>query len=488
MDQDTERPNRAGGHTEGYDVDLTELTVGAAAQMLRAGDLTAESYTQALLDRAAARADLNAFITLDPDQALAAARDADTRRVAGGEVGVLHGVPLALKDNIDTTALATTGGTPKLRGYRPARNAPVAQALLDAGALVLGKTNMHELAYGITNNNRAFGAARNPYDTKMIPGGSSGGTGVAVAARLAPGGLGTDTGGSVRIPAALCGVVGFRPSTRRYSQNGIIPISSTRDTAGLMVRSVADAVLMDGVITGGPTELPPAGLAGLRLGVARGAYYENLDAALEKVIETELGRLRELGVELVEFDASDIIALDQAAGFPIALYETVTTLTAYLDASGTGFSLRELCEATASHDVNGLLMTLFGDNAVPEEIYRDAVQNKRPALQATIARYFKEHDIAAFILPTTPLPARPIGQDETVDLNGEQVPTFPTYIRNSGPASVAGLPGLSLPIGFTDAGLPVGIELDGPAGRDADILAISLAYEASLPPISPPPS
>ncbi len=469
-------------------MDITELTVGAAAQVLRAGDLTAESYTQALLDRAAAYTHLNAFITLDADQALAAARDADTRRAAGGKLGVLHGVPLAFKDNIDTAGLVTTGGTPKLRGYRPAHNAPVAQALFNAGALVLGKTNMHELAYGITNNNSAFGPARNPYNTEMIPGGSSGGTGVAVAARLAPGGLGTDTGGSVRIPAALCGIVGFRPSIRRYSQDGIVPISNTRDTAGPMVRSVADAVLIDGAITSGPTELAPATLAGLRLGVARAPYYENLDAALEKVIETELGRLRDLGVELVEFDASDITELDQAAGFPIALFETVTTLTAYLNASGTGFSLREVCEATASPDVNGLLMTLFGDNAVPEEIYRDAVDNKRPALQATIASYFKKHDIAAFVLPTTPLPARPIGQDETVDLNGEKVPTFPAYIRNAGPASVAGLPSLSLPIGFTKGGLPVGIQLDGAAGRDTDILAIGLAYEACLPSLSPPPS
>ncbi len=468
-------------------MDFADLTVSAAAQSLRAGDFSAEAYAQALLNRAEAHTNLNAFITLDRDQALTAAREADGKRADGAELGPLHGVPLALKDNIDTSSLATTGGTPALKNHRPARNAPVAQALIDAGALVLGKTNMHELAYGVTNNNGAFGAARNPYDPEMIPGGSSGGTGVAVAARLAPGGLGTDTGGSVRIPAALCGIVGFRPSTGRYAQDGIVPISDTRDTAGPMVRTVADAVLMDGVISGGPTELAPASLEGLRLGVARVPFFEKLDRALERVVDAELDRLRGLGVVLVEFDAPDITELDQAAGFPIAFYETVITLTAYLETSGTGLTVREVCEATASPDVNGVLMSLFGDNAVPEEVYREAVGIRRPALQAAIAGYFSEHEIAALIFPTTPMPARPIGHDETVDVNGDQVPTFPTYIRNTDPASIGGLPGLSLPIGLTDEGLPVGIELDGPAGRDHDLLAIGLGYEAGLEPLPTPP-
>ena len=465
----------------------TDLTVSQAAQSIRNSDMTAESYTEALLARADARVGLNAFITLDHEQARAAARDADIKRAAGSDLGELHGVPLVLKDNIDTAALPTTGGTPALKDHRPTRNAPIAQALIDAGAIVLGKTNMHELAYGITNNNEAFGAARNPYATDMIPGGSSGGTAVAVAARLAPGGLGTDTGGSVRIPAALCGIVGFRPSTGRYSQAGIVPISSTRDTAGPMVRSVADAALMDGVLTGGPTTIEPTALKGLRLGVARAPYFENLDAALEKVVENELDRLTALGVVLVEFDEPAIVELDQAAGFPIALYETVITLTAYLKESGLGIGLRQVCEATASPDVNGILMSLFGDNAVPQEAYRLAVDEHRPALQAVIAACCNRLEIAALILPTTPLPARPIGQDETVEINGEQIPTFPAYIRNSGPASVAGLPGLSLPIGLTADGLPVGIELDGQAGKDLELLAIGLGYEAALDPLPRPP-
>ena len=468
-------------------MDSTELTVGEAARSLRAGDFTAESYAEALLARADAYRDLNAFITLDRQRVLAAAREADAKRARGADLGALHGVPLVLKDNIETAGLPTTGGTPAFRHHNSGRTAPVAQALIDAGALVLGKTNMHELAFGITNNNQAFGAAHNPYGTNMIPGGSSGGTGVAVAARLAPGGLGTDTGGSVRIPAALCGIVGFRPSMGRYSQEGIVPISHTRDTAGPMVRSVVDAVLLDGVITGGATALEPTALNSLRLGVARTPFFDDLDAALADVIENELKRLRNLGVVLIVFDAPEIAELDHAAAFPIALYETVTTLTAYLESSGLDLSFRELCESTTSADVNSILISLCGDKAVPEAAYREALEQQRPALQATIARYLNDHRAAALILPTTPLPARPIGQDETVEVNGAQVPTFPAYIRNTGPASVAGLPGLSMPIGLTADGLPVGIELDGRAGGDYELLSLGLGYEATLDGLPPPP-
>ena len=191
-------------------MDATELTVREAAQSLRAGDITAESYVDALLARTDANRDLNAFITLDRQRALAAACEADDKRARGADLGALHGVPLVLKDNIEIAGFPTTAGTPALRHHNSGRTAPVAQALVDAGAIVLGKTNMHELAFGITNNNQTFGATCNPYGTNMIPGGSCGGTGVAVAARLVPGGLGTDTGGSVRIRAALCGIVGFR--------------------------------------------------------------------------------------------------------------------------------------------------------------------------------------------------------------------------------------------------------------------------------------
>jgi mandelamide amidase len=382
--------------------------------------------------------------------------------------------------------MPTTGGTPGLRDNRPKQNAPVVQALLDAGALILGKANLHELAYGITNNNGAFGPARNPYGKDRIPGGSSGGTGVAVGARLAPAGIGTDTGGSVRVPAALCGIAGLRPTVGRYSQAGIVPISHTRDTAGPMARSVADLALIDGVVTGGPRSITAAPLKGLRLGVPRGYYYENLDGALAAVVEDALKRLKDSGVVLVEADVPNVKALDDAVSFPVALFETVTDLTMYLRDHRAGLDFAGLVAKVGSPDVKGILGSLLGEGAVPEAAYREALKTHRPALQAAYADYFKKNRVEAMIFPTTPLPAAKIGEDETTKLNGQDVPTFFTFIRNTDPASNAGTPGLSLPVGLTKSGLPVGMELDGPAGSDRSLLAIGLALEAVFPPLPAP--
>ena len=461
-------------------MDLTTLTISEAAAALQRGELTAAAYADALLARAAKLAALNAFIHLDADSVRAAARAADAQRAGGAKPGPLHGVPLALKDNLDTAGVATTAGTPGLRGNRPARNAPVVQRLLDAGAIVFGKANLHELAYGITNNNAGFGAARNPYDSTRIPGGSSGGVGVAVGARMVAGGIGSDTGGSVRIPAALCGIVGFRPSTGRWSQSGIVPISHTRDTAGPMTRSVADCVLLDRVVTGS-AELPAATLKGLRLGVPRGHFWENLDSEVATLMESTLRTLKDAGAILVEANIPDAPRLDNEAGFPIALFETIVDLDAYLSEHGTTMRYADIVAQVASPDVKGLLQSLIGDGAVPEAAYRHALQVQRPQLQATYSDYFQRHDVSAMVFPTTPLPAVPIGQDETVMLNGQSVPTFPTFIRNCSPASVAGIPGISLPAAMTRSGLPVGLELDAPQNADARLLAIARAVEALLP-------
>jgi mandelamide amidase len=463
-----------------------ELGVAEAAAAVRAGDLTAEALADVLLARCKAAAALNAFISLEPDRVRAAARHADQRRARGDRLGPLHGVPLALKDNIDTADYPTTAGTPALATNRPRRNAPVVQRLLDAGAIMLGKANLQELAWGPTTNNAAFGPAHNPYDPTRIPGGSSGGTAVAVAARLAPAGLGTDTGGSIRVPASLSGVVGLRPTTLRWPQDGIVPISHTRDTAGPMARSVADCALIDGIVTGGPTEVASAHLKGLRIGVPRGHFWENLDTELVPVVEQVLARLREAGAVLVEGDVIDVAALDVAAGFPIALREFVTDLNQYLAEHATGLDFAGVVTQAQSPMVKHALADLAGTGAISERVYREALGTHRPALQETYRRYFREHDVAAMIFPTTPLPAANIGEDDTVMLNGAPVPTLATFIRNLGPGSTAGIPGLSLPAGVTKAGLPVGIAIDGPAGSDQQVLAIGLALEALLPELPPP--
>jgi indoleacetamide hydrolase len=465
---------------------LHELGVAEAAAAIRSGDITAEALADALLARAGANANLTAFITLEPDQVRAAARRADLDRKSGAVLGALHGVPVALKDNLDTADLPTSGGTPGLAGHRPKRNAVIVDALLGAGAITLGKCNLHELAFGITNNNATFGPARNPYAPDRIPGGSSGGTGVAVAARLAPGGVGTDTGGSVRVPAALCGIVGFRPSTGRWSQSGVVPISHTRDTPGPMTRSVADCALMDGVVTGAAGEIVPARLEGLRLGVPRRHFWEDLDPELERVCEAVLQKLKEAGVVLVDVDMSEEAGLDAEAGFPIALYETVEDLGRYLQGHQHALDFAGIAKRAGSPDVNGLLTSLAGANAIPEPVYRKAME-QRVALRNAYQRHFGEHAIAAIVFPTTPAPAAPIGDDETFMLNGKPHPTFATFIRNSGPGSVAGIPGLSLPAGQTAAGLPVGIELSGPVSSDRELLAIGAAVERLLPRLPAPP-
>jgi Asp-tRNA(Asn)/Glu-tRNA(Gln) amidotransferase A subunit family amidase len=463
-----------------------ELGVREAAEAIRSGALSAEALAEALLARCAAAAPLNAFISLEPDRVRAEARRAEQQRQRGDRLGPLHGVPLVLKDNIDTVDYPTTAGTPGLAAHRPKRNAPIVQRLLDAGALILGKANLQELAYGPTSNNAAFGPVHNPYDPTRIPGGSSGGTAAAVAARLAPAGLGTDTAGSVRVPGSLCGVTSLRPSTLRWPQAGIVPISHTRDTAAPMARNLADCVLLDGVVTGGSTDIAPVDLSGLRLGVPRGYFWDALDAELADILEAALARLRAAGVVVVEGDLAGVVELDAAAGFAIALYELVPDIERYLAEQQTGLDFAGLLGQVKSPAVQNALAGLAGADAVSEATYREALGKHRPALQEAYRRYFRERGVAAVVFPTTPLPAAKIGEDDAVLLNGVPVPTFGTFIRNLCPGSAAGIPGLTLPAGMTKAGLPVGIALDGPESSDRELLAIGLAVETVLPRLPAP--
>jgi Asp-tRNA(Asn)/Glu-tRNA(Gln) amidotransferase A subunit family amidase len=226
---------------------LLELSATEAVARMSRGEMTVERYASALLARCEALRALNAFIALEPPRVLEAARVCDKRRAAGEKPGPLFGLPIPVKDSVNTADYPTTAGTPGLRDFRPAEDAPIVQALRAGGALVLGKTNLHELSYGWTSNNQAFGAVHNPYDPKRIPGGSSGGTAAAVAARMAPLGVAEDTEGSIRVPAAWCGISGFRPSTGRYSTRACVPISPLFDQVGPHSRNVADLALFDSV-------------------------------------------------------------------------------------------------------------------------------------------------------------------------------------------------------------------------------------------------
>jgi len=445
--------------------------------MMRAGETSSARIVAELLRRAGEAQSLNAFITIDAEDALARAEELDQMRSQGEILGPLHGLPLVVKDNIHVAGLPNTAGTPGLREFTPAADNAVIAALLDAGALIIGKTNMHELAFGITSDNAAFGAVANPFDTTTFAGGSSGGTASAIAAGLAPAGLGTDTGGSVRIPAALTGTTGFRPSNGRYPLSGVTPISHTRDTIGLITWNVADLILLDSVIDPHGVAVVSITADEIRLGVPRTYYYANLDEQTARLIENSLALLADAGVTLIEIDPEGIGPLVAQSGFPIALYEAVHDLADYLESFGTGVTLSDLAAAAASPDVHGIFAGITGEGQVSEEAYT-AAMSVREELRQVFREYFSDHDIHAIVFPTTPLPARPIENSmQTVELNGAQVPTFPTYIHNTEPGSIAALPGISLPVGLTAEGLPVAIEIDGPENSDRQLLAIAATLE-----------
>lgn len=465
--------------------DPSELTAIQALTAFREGRLTAVAYAQALLDRCREFGWLNAFIGGPSDALLLQARESDQRRRSGRSAGALDGLPILIKDNIDVAGWTTTAGTPGLEDHVPGTTAPVAAALFQAGALMLGKTNMHELAYGITSNNGAFGPVRNPYGVRRIAGGSSGGTGAAIAARMGAAGLGSDTGGSVRIPAALCGIAGLRPTIRRYAQAGIVPISHSRDTAGPMARSVADLALLDGVITGETAPLVPVRLKDLRLGVPRQSFFEMIEPDVLKVIEDVFRRLQQAGVTLVEAELEGMRDLLRDTGRAIAFYETPRDMATYLAGSGAETTLDRIVEALGSPDVAAIFADMR-QNPVSQDAYRAAREDRMPRVQALFQDYFAGNDLAAIIFPATALPACPIGDDDQVSLCGRSVSTFAAYLRNTEPASIAGLPGIALPAGLSPGGLPIGIELDGPAGSDRGLLAIAAAIEPFLAPLPAP--
>jgi len=457
------------------------------AAALRARRATASEIAAERIGRVDQWKHLNSIVACDPPGVAATARLHDRELDSGHDRGLLHGIPFVAKDNIDTADLPTTACTPGLRRHRPARDAPVIRRLREAGAILLGKANMHELAFGITNNGGAFGAARNPCDPALIPGGSSGGTAAAIAAAIVPFGLGSDTGGSVRLPAALCGVVGFRPTLGRYSSEGVVPIAPTRDTIGPMAASVADVALIDSVLTGGAaSRLDPLSLSTLRLGVPRGYFYENLEAGVAAAMERFLLAATAHGVTLVEADIPDVRELNEAVSLVVVLHEARPALERYLQSSGANISFADLVAQIASPDVRARYQSLAGAAPVSQQQYAHAIEVARPALQKAIDAYLKAHELDGYVIPTAPLTARPIGDDETVELNGERVPTFASYIRNCEPSSNAGIPSISIPVGLSETGLPVGAMIESGRGTDQRLLAVAQALERLCDPLPGP--
>lgn len=470
--------------------ELTGLTAAEAVELLTRGELSAVEYARVLLDQCDAGRSFNAFITLRAEQVLAAARECDRARHAGAQLGPLHGLPIPIKDSVNTRDLPTTAGTPALRHFQPQDDAPLVRALRKAGAIVLGKTNLHELSYGYTSNNHAYGAIRNPYDPTRIPGGSSGGTAAAIAYRMAPLGVAEDTEGSIRVPAALCGIAGFRPTTGRYPTHGCVPISPLFDQVGPHARSVGDLLLFDRAVTGSTESAPPVSLNKVRLGVIRGFWFSGLDPDTEQVTTRALDSLRRAGVELVEGELPELPHLIELVTDPVQNHDVRPSLTRYLAEFHTGVTFEELF-AQASPDVQRLIkpaITPGTRDFVPDAQYQEIVKVHLPRLRTMYKEYFARSGVAAIVFPTTILPAPKLGEEDMeVEVRGRRMPLDEAMARNIAPGSTTGLPGLVLPAGLTPAGLPVALEFDGPAGSDRSLLAVGLALEGVLGKLPPPP-
>ncbi len=488
-------PVRQGAVAAPSAVDVVDRSIAELQDEMRAGRATSRDITAAHLARIAAYDKqgpaLNAMIALNP-RALDEADTLDRERRERGPRGPLHGIPVVIKDNYETADMPTTGGSVALAGFAPGRDAFQVKKLRDAGVVILGKTNLHELAAGIITISSLGGQTRNPYDPARTPGGSSGGTAAAVAASFAVGGMASDTCGSIRIPAANNNLFGLRGTLGLSSRTGIIPLSHTQDIGGPLARTVADlALLLDATVGEDPADpttvasrgrlptsfaegLAPGALQGARIGVLKNSFgAAPEDEEVSAIVRRALDQMKAQGAEIVEVT---IPGLDDVVGASSLInLEFKTDLIHYLAQfpNAPVKSLQDILDRGAFH---AALETTFKlrNTAVadPEEIRK--VHARRALAAALVEAAFDEHRIEALAYPT--LRRRPVVVEE------------PQRGTNCQLSASTGFPAMAMPAGFTTDGVPIGFELLGPAWSDARLLALAYAYEQAVHPRRPSPT
>jgi aspartyl-tRNA(Asn)/glutamyl-tRNA(Gln) amidotransferase subunit A len=449
------------------------VSIGEAAAALRARQVSAVELTEAAIgriDRLNER--LKAFITVTAEYARHRARQADEELAAGRDRGPLHGIPMAVKDLFDMQGVRTTGGSRLFRASVADRNSAVVEKLEAAGAVLLGKLNMHELAYGITSANPHFGAVANPWNAAHSPGGSSGGSGVAVAANIVYAAMGSDTGGSIRIPAAFCGTVGLKPTYGRVSRYGSLPLGYTLDHMGPLTRSVRDAARVLNAIAGFDERDPASSrrpvvdyvpdegcsLRGVRIGFPENFYFDCLDLDVESAVRGAIARAESLGAEIKQVTVPDIAALNAVARV-ILLSEASAVYDPYLgDRSQFGVDV---------------LALLDQGRLVPAVDYINAQRVRRQMIAQFTELW---HGIDCLLCPTTPNTAPRIG-DTNVRLGGRDEDVRLATTRLVRGINLLGFPALSIPCGLSTTGLPIGLQIVGPAFEEALVLRVGASLE-----------
>jgi aspartyl/glutamyl-tRNA(Asn/Gln) amidotransferase, A subunit len=473
--------------------ELYELTAAQIADTLAKGEASAREVTDAFLARIeAVDPQVKAFLAVTPEQARAQADAVDAKRRAGEPLGPLAGVPVALKDNLCTTGIETTCASQILRGFKPPYDATVVSKLAEAGAVALGKVNLDEFAMGSSTENSGYFPTRNPWDLSRVPGGSSGGSAAAVAACEAPLALGSDTGGSIRQPAALCGIVGLKPTYGRVSRYGLVAFASSLDQIGPMTRTVEDAALLLGAIAGHdprdstsvPRDVPDyraaltGDIKGLRLGVPKEYFAEGISPEVRERVLAAIEVLKGLGAEV---DECSLPSTDYglAAYYIVAPAEASSNLARY-DGVRYGFrtdkigSHVELFERTREEGFGAevkqrIMVGTYALSAGYYDAYYAKAQKVRTLIKREFEQVFARFD--AVVAPTTPTTAFALGEksDDPLAMKLSDVCTIP--------ANMAGIPGLSQCCGFDAQGLPVGMQLMGPAFSEETLLRLAHAYE-----------